>query len=166
MLQSKELLEKFFFSIFKLEINDFKEEKQNREYEGFTFSINEQLFRSRLARKTPKKKEHFVAFWEKDEYNNNQPYLYNNSPSKIIISMIVGEKKGIFIFPRLILLDKKILKTDKQKGKMAIRVYPTWEKELNDSAKRTQNWQKDYFIDLLAVNNLDKAKTLIYRNIA
>ncbi len=161
MLQSKALLENFIFSPFNLEIDDFKEEKQNREYEGFTFSINEQLFRSRLARKTPKKKGYFVAFWEKDEYNNNQPYLYNNSPSKIIISVIDGEKKGIFIFPRLVLLDKKILKTDKQKGKMTIRVYPTWEMELNDSAKREQNWQKNYFIDLLAVNNLDKAKTLL-----
>ncbi|MDU1373352.1 MAG: MepB family protein, partial [Staphylococcus epidermidis] len=33
-------------------------------------------------------------------------------------------------------------------GKMAFRVYPTWEKDLNRVAHKTQEWQKQYFIDM------------------
>lgn len=31
---------------------------------------------------------------------------------------------------------------------MAFRVYPSWEKDLNKTAKLTQKWQLDYFVDL------------------
>ncbi len=31
---------------------------------------------------------------------------------------------------------------------MAFRVYPTWEKDLNRVAQKTQAWQKQYFIDM------------------
>jgi hypothetical protein len=56
--------------------------------------------------------------------------------------------KGQFVFPKSKLLEKGILKNEDTQGKMAIRVYPFWEKELNKSAAQTQKWQQEYFIDL------------------
>lgn len=136
-------------------MEDIREEKQNEDYEGFSFKINNQSFRSRLAKKTPKKKGYFVAFWEKNVDNKNQAYPYVKFLDKLIIVIIDGENRGLFVFPRSILRDKKILKTENQKGKMAIRVYPTWELNLNDGAKKTQKWQKEYFIDFSTLDNLD-----------
>ncbi|MFC6346725.1 MepB family protein [Vagococcus carniphilus] len=120
-------------------------EKQNGEYEGMTFTINNQSFRSRLAKKTPTKKGYFVVFWEKDGNNINQPFLFEESPQETLVFVSDNEKRGVFKFPKEILLKKGILKDDKSKGKMGIRVYPEWESDLNQTATKTQQWQLDYF---------------------
>ena len=120
-------------------------EKQNEDYEGMTFKINNQSFRSRLAKKTPTKKGYFVVFWEKDENNINTPFLFEESPQETLVFVSDNEKRGVFKFPKEILLKKGILKGDKSKGKMGIRVYPEWESDLNQTAVKTQQWQLDYF---------------------
>ena len=122
-------------------------EEQNIDYEGAVFRPNQRAYRTRLAKLTPKKKGYFVAAWEKDANGTNQAYQYEDSPNKLIVSVIDGEKCGQFIFPKSVLLAKGILKTATQKGKMAFRVYPNWVSDLNATATKTQAWQSDYFID-------------------
>lgn len=123
-------------------------EEQNREYEGVTFSIGKQTFRSRKAKITPKKAGYFVVFWEKDVENNNQPYEAATAPDKLVITVFDQEKIGQFIFPKEILLKKRILSQGEIKGKMAMRVYPNWVEELNKTAAATQKWQREFFVDL------------------
>ncbi|MEG0328615.1 MAG: MepB family protein [Erysipelothrix sp.] len=124
------------------------EENQNQEYEGFRFEYERKIYRSRLAKKTPKKKGYFVAFYEKDNLNVNQAFSDDDPADITLVSIIDGNLKGIFIFPKEALKQHGILKTKSQKGKMAIRVYPSWEKDLNATATRTQKWQIEYFKDL------------------
>ncbi|EOI05094.1 hypothetical protein UAY_00568 [Enterococcus moraviensis ATCC BAA-383] len=123
-------------------------EEQNREYEGVTFSIGKQTFRSRKAKITPKKAGYFVVFWEKDVENNNQPYEAATAPDKLVITVFDQEKIGQFIFPKEILIKKRILSQGEIKGKMAMRVYPNWVEELNKTAAATQKWQREFFVDL------------------
>ncbi len=132
------------------------EEKHNIEYEGTTFYIDNIKYRSRLAKSTPVKKGYFVVFWKKNDLNKNQPYPYVESPDKIIISIIDNKYIDQFIFPKEILLEKNILSSSNTKGKMGIRVYPTWEKDLNNSAAKTQKWQSKYFLNL--TEDIDVAK--------
>lgn len=130
------------------ELTKLTPEIQNEEYEGYTFSVGETTYRSRLAKLTPKKKGYFVAFWEKDDTNQNQAYDFKNSPDYLVIVILDDTKKGLFVFPKEVLHQQNILKTDTQKGKMAIRVYPSWETDLNPTATKTQKWQQVYFTDL------------------
>ncbi|WP_407920848.1 MepB family protein [Alkalihalobacillus alcalophilus] len=139
-----------------------KREVQNSEYEGLFLIINQQVYRSRLAKLTPKKKGYFVAFWEKDINGINQAYSYENSPEKLIVSVIDNDKQGQFIFPKKALLKYGILKSSKQKGKMALRVYPSWVTELNTNATRAQAWQVEYFIDLSNKFEIEKLKKLYF----
>jgi len=139
-----------------------KREDQNSEYEGLLLIINKHVYRSRLAKLTPKKKGYFVAFWEKDTEGINQAYSYENSPEKLIVSVIDNERRGQFIFPKKVLLKYGILKSPKQKGKMALRVYPSWVTELNKNATRTQSWQLEYFIDLSDNLEIEKLKKLYF----
>lgn len=122
-------------------------ETQNEDYEGMTFTISGETFRSRLAKKTPKKKGYFVVFWEKDPQNKNQPYAFLEAPNQLIVIVKDAEKQGCFLFPKEALLQQGILSSDTSKGKMALRVYPIWETDLNASAARTQKWQTKYFSD-------------------
>ena len=122
-------------------------EEQNQAYEGLTFELNDETYRSRLAKKTPNKKGYFVVFWEKNRQNNNQPYAFESAPNQLIVLILDEEKQGVFLFPKKVLLEQGILRDETTKGKMAIRVYPTWENELNASARRTQKRQEAYFTD-------------------
>ena len=112
-------------------------EEQNQAYEGLTFELNDET----------NKKGYFVVFWEKNRQNNNQPYAFESAPNQLIVLILDEEKQGVFLFPKKVLLEQGILRDETTKGKMAIRVYPTWENELNVSAQRTQKWQEAYFTD-------------------
>ena len=128
-------------------IKEVQHEDQNAEYEGMSFQLQQHSFRSRLAKKTPTKKGYFVVFWEKDESNTNQAFSYQNSPGSLLVFVIDGELEGVFTFPKEVLRQQGILQTDSQKGKMGMRVYPSWVTDLNPSAKKTQNWQTLYFTE-------------------
>lgn len=156
ILLVEEVIKKFTGS----KIKNIIYEDYNIDYEGFTFDLEARSYRSRLAKLTPKKKGYFVVFWEKDEDLKNIAYTYENSTEKIIVSIIDGNKKGQFVFDKEILKNKGILKYENNKGKMAIRVYPPWEENLNMNAFKTQTWQKDYFIDLSEGVNLEKLEEL------
>ncbi|WP_368654263.1 MepB family protein [Ornithinibacillus sp. 4-3] len=159
-MQTMELIKQLFPTDQKYQITNIKEEKQNEEYEGLTFRINTHDFRSRLAKKTPKKKGYFVVFWYKNINNENQAYSFDETPDKVIITILDDDKKGQFIIPKLELLKRGILRTKDTKGKMAIRVYPKWEKELNKNAMKVQKCQEIYFIDLS--NEIDSEQMLSY----
>lgn len=73
---------------------------------------------------------------------------------------MADNKLGQFIFPKEILLKEKILKTQNQKGKMAMRVYPIWDKPISNQAKKSQLWQLHYFVDLSDTENVATDKLL------
>ncbi|MBO0439242.1 MepB family protein [Candidatus Enterococcus ikei] len=129
-------------------LKNMKLESQNSDYEGATFSLSNQSFRSRKAKITPKKLGYFVVFWEKDEANKNKPYDLVSAPDKLIITIFDQEKVGQFIFPKAILAKNNILISETSLGKMALRVYPDWVTGLNKNASTTQKWQRPYFINL------------------
>lgn len=159
-MKSINLIKKLLSTMEYPELTKFCLEEQNKDYEGACFSISQSTFRSRLAKLTPKKKGYFLAFWEKNNLNTNQAFSYEKSPDYLIISIIDGDKTGQFIFPKDLLKQQKILRTEAQKGKMAIRVYPSWEFDLNSTASNTQKWQTPYFIDLSQGSDIKKFKEL------
>lgn len=129
-------------------ISTIKVEEWNQEYEAMEFELFQYRIKSRLGKKTPKKKGFFVTLWEKDKNNQNIPIDLDKMSDYLIIHIIDQELNGMFVFDKKTLLTKGILSDINHKGKMAFRVYPTWETGLNTSANKTQQWQKSHFIDL------------------
>ncbi|MGO2093217.1 MAG: MepB family protein [Mammaliicoccus sciuri] len=145
MFDSIELIKNYFNDE---PIEDYKFEELNIKYEACSFQIQNITYRSRRAKKTANKKGYFVVFWVKDQNDQNRPYTYSETPDKLIIAILDNNKKGLFIFPKDILLKQKIISNHEIKGKMAMRVYPPWENPLNKTASQNQNWQKEFFVDL------------------
>ncbi|WP_129111143.1 MepB family protein [Bacillus toyonensis] len=143
-----------------LMITNLKEERQNSEYAGTLFHLNNKTIRFRVSKITPNKIGQFVSFWEKNENMQNQAFSYDSASDLLVITCINDNKLGQFIFPKEILLEEKILKTQSQKGKMAMRVYPIWDNPVSNQAKKSQMWQLQYFIDLSDINNLSIDKLL------
>ncbi|PDX97106.1 mep operon protein MepB [Bacillus pseudomycoides] len=121
-----------------LMITNLKEEKQNSEYARGIFQLNNKTIRFRVSKITPNKIGQFVSFWEKNENMQNQAFSYDSAPDLLVITCIDENKLGQFIFPKEILLKEKILKTQSQKGKMAMRIYPIWDNPVSDQAKKSQ----------------------------
>ena len=129
-------------------IQDIQEERQNSEYGAGRFLLNTKSIRFRVAKITPKKIGQFVALWEKDENDKNQPFTYDNSPDFIVINTFTENHFGQFIFPKTVLAARSILRSEHSNGKMAFRVYPSWDTPASKQAVATQKWQLLYFIDL------------------
>lgn len=142
-----------------LAIKSIREEKQNAQYGAGTFQVNSKTVRFRVAKITSTKIGQFVAFWEKDINNKNQPYLYDEFPDLLVITTFKNEIEfGQFIFPKEILLEKDILRSSSTKGKMAIRVYPIWDSPSSKQAIQSQKWQLPYFVDVSNPNDLNTEK--------
>lgn len=120
-------------------------EIQNAEYDAFRFTIAGHTARFRNAKITPKKNGQFVAFWEKNTADKNQPFHANNTPDLLIIAVNDSLNTGYFIFPKHILITKKIISDKDSIGKMALRIYPPWDLAMSIQAKKTQVWQNYFF---------------------
>ena len=132
----------------------------NTAYEAVNLTINNRQFKSRLANKTPNKEGYFVEIWQKNDKNQNIPFSQNDSWDKLIINIIDNSRQGQFIFPKKLLIEKGIISSTHLSGKLAFRVYPTWEQHLNLTATQSQKWQCPYFIDLSEDANLKRIETL------
>ena len=138
-----------------------RKEVQNATYGAGRFYIGETSVRFRVAKVTPAKLGQFVVIWEKDTLNKNQPFSEETAMDLLVVNTFTDSNRfGQFVFPREVLKEHKILKTDKTKGKMAIRVYPSWDQPASKQAIATQKWQLDYFIEFESPNFLSKDDVL------
>ncbi|WP_416435406.1 MepB family protein [Priestia megaterium] len=139
-------------------IKDIREEAQNSDYGAGIFQLNSKSVRFRVAKTTPNKVGQFVSLWEKDEHHKNQAFSYEEATDLLVINTFTSTNRfGQFVFPKEVLLKQKILKTATTKGKMAIRVYPVWDKPTSKQAIKTQKWQLEYFVE---TNNLSHQKLI------
>lgn len=132
----------------QININIAVAELTNQEYEDFIFTSYGRTYQSRKAKKTSLKKGYFLAFWQKNSTNTNETFDANNAADYLIVYVLDDEKTGYFQFPKAVLIKHHILTNNDIVGKMAFRVYPTWECDLNKTALKTQSWQSHYFTDL------------------
>ncbi|MEE3895433.1 MepB family protein [Priestia megaterium] len=151
-------VKKNFYEPHHFVIKTIREEAQNSAYGAGIFQLNSKSVRFRVAKTTPNKVGQFVSFWEKDAAHKNQAFSYGKATDLLVINTFTSTNRfGQFIFPKEVLLKQKILKTETTKGKMAIRVYPIWDKPTSTQAMETQKWQLEYFVE---PNNLSHQKFL------
>ena len=153
------LINRVLYAPNQLTLKSIQEEKQNAKYGAGIFQINTTTVRFRVAKITPTKVGQFVAFWEKDENNKNRPYSYKKAPDLLVITTFKDDQEfGQFIFPKDILLQQNIVMSNSTKGKMAMRVYPSWDSPTSKQAMQSQEWQLPYFIDMSKSNEIDIEK--------
>lgn len=142
-------ISKIIYEPKQLKIASVQEEKQNCDYGAGVFRLSSKTIRFRVAHTTPTKIGQFAAFWEKGSDNKNRPFLYEEAPELLVITTFKNNKEfGQFVFPKEILIKKNILRSQNTKGRMAIRVYPAWDKPISKQAIETQKWQLPYFVDM------------------
>lgn len=149
-----------------LTIKNIREETQNSDYGAGVFQLNSKLVRFRVAKITPTKIGQFVSLWEKDNANKNQAFSFDNATDLLVINTFNDHGDfGQFVFPKEVLLKQNILKTANTKGKMAIRVYASWDTPTSKQAIATQKWQLPYFVKVDEKDSLQMQELLkLYSN--
>lgn len=120
-------------------------EKESQEYNACTFKIELQQFHYRKAKITPKKEGQFVTFWKRIPSGVIAPFGQEDDFKFLLISVETDNESGFFIFPKSILLDKKIVSSTLKEGKRAFRIYPPWNIPKNKQAIASQKWQLQHF---------------------
>lgn len=165
MTNELKILEKLFLKIGDQPISDLTEEKECTEYVGYNFHVGALQLKFRKSKITPKKVGQFVTLWRRNAHQQTEPFHAKDDFDFYIFLSEDGERNGIFLFSKSLLIEKNILSTDQKEGKRGFRLYPTWARVNNRQAEKTQAWQTNYFIDLLAEESIviDRMKTLLIK---
>lgn len=124
------------------------QEVESKEYAACTFEINNKLIRFRAAKITPTKIGQFVTLWKRNGIGPIMPFDLADPIDLFIISVRSEQNFGQFIFPKIVLWEKGFVSKDGKGGKRAMRVYPPWDKPDSQQAKKTQEWQLLYFVEI------------------
>jgi len=143
-----------------LQISDLKIQKEGKEYQACRYKLNTKTVYSRFSKITPKKIGQFVTFWKRNLEGITEPYSEIDEFDILIINVKTENKFGQFIFPKSILIKKRIISTLKKEGKRGFRVYPIWDIAINKQAKKTQEWQLNYFFELNQITDFTIVNTL------
>lgn len=131
------------------------EDSESREYYGLDCSINNNHIKFRKAKLTPIKNGQFVTFWKRNSNMETEPYDFLDLFDFYLIYVQKESKRGIFVFPKDILKQKKVISNNNNEGKRGFRVYPNWDKAESAQAKKTQLWQSEYFFNFEEATNLN-----------
>jgi hypothetical protein len=130
------------------DFTDLEAEPESIEYGACTFKLNGISIIHRVSKITPAKTGQFVTTWRRNINGITEPFHISDDIGFIIITSRSGDNFGQFIFPKSVLLDKRIISCNNKEGKRGIRVYPPWDKATNKQAGKTQNWQTEYFLKI------------------
>lgn len=162
-LQKLEETSKLIFEKLDLKIQNLHIDKESQEYYAAQFELNNLKIIFREAKITPTKIGQFVTLWKRIDNKPIQPLEITDNFELVVINCKTRVNYGQFVFPKNILVEKGYLKSQSKKGKLGFRVYPSWDKTLNNQAQKTQNWQLNYFIEIPI--DVSKAKSLYSINL-
>lgn len=129
------------------EIEDFVLERDSKNYSGCKFKLENQKIIFRQANVTPIKQGGFVTLWKRP-HKEIEPYHIDDEFDYLHVFIQTDSKRGIFIFPKQVLQDNFYISDNKNEGRRGFRLYPSWEKNLNKSAMKSQIWQVNHFTQL------------------
>jgi hypothetical protein len=125
--------------------NNLKLEKESQEYWACRFTHDGQKVLFRKAKITPTKIGQFVTCWKRNDEGKTQAIQSTDDLDRFIICCEFNKNQGYFSFPKDTLIKHGIISTSTKKGKMGIRVYPSWDKADNPQAMKSQKWMLKYF---------------------
>lgn len=141
------------------EYSDPSFETESADYGACRFILNGLSILFRAAKITSTKTGQFVTLWKRTGKSPIQPFDLSDSIDLFVISVRKNDLLGQFVFPKSVLHEKGIVSKNRHGGKRAIRLYPAWDNLTSDQAKKTQNWQLKYFLEIPKNGPVDFART-------
>ena len=138
-------------------------EPESADYGACSYQLNGMRVRFRVAKTTPTKVGQFVTLWQRVGKGPIQPFDMEDPVDCFVVSVRSGAHWGQFVFPKRVLQQHGVVSHAGQGGKRAMRVYPPWDVTTSSQARKTQQWQLEYFLDLSGGKPLDAQRArLLY----
>ncbi len=134
---------------------------ESKDYGACVFKLDSFIIHFRIAKITPTKVGQFVTLWKRSAAGLIIPYDTSDPFDFIIVSVRNNKNSGLFIFPKKILYEKKIISRDCKGGKRAMRLYAPWDVVQNQQAAHAQKWQCKFFVELEPIANSTQLKKVI-----
>lgn len=148
-------IQKKIFEALNLKYTPAKVELESAEYSACSFSIEGRIVKYRLAKITPTKNGQFVTIWKRSPQGPILPYDRSDRVDFFLAAVKKNDQFGLFIFSKEILIKRGIFSVNCKGGKRALRVYPPWDNTTSKQAKITQQWQLEFFVDMLINEPID-----------
>lgn len=124
-------------------------EKEGEAYGAAVLKIENRGILFRIAKTTPTKTGQFVTLWKRQAVHGNiAPMDISDGFDDAIIATFNENSRGVFIFSKETLQERKIFSSHGKGGKLAFRVYAPWVETKGVQARAAQKWQCDFFLDL------------------
>ncbi|MFI5205624.1 MAG: MepB family protein [Candidatus Paceibacterales bacterium] len=136
------------------------QEPESHDYGACEFKMNGHSIKFRAAKITPTKVGQFVTLWKRIGNGPIMPFDMADQIDVFVISARKDNHLGQFIFPKELLLQKGFVSKYGKGGKRAMRVYPPWDITDSSQAKKTQNWQLLYFVEIQPTMDTGKIQKL------
>jgi hypothetical protein len=154
-------VKKHVYDLCNFEMSNFQLASESTEYEACSFQLEISQIICRTAKITPKKIGQFVTIWKRNSEGITTPFHESDTFDFIVINVQKEAEFGQFVFPKSILVQKRIVSSQTKDGKRGIRVYPPWNLAINKQAIKTQVWQLNYFLPIISnANNVAKIQEL------
>jgi len=147
--------EKLIFLSLGLDITNFQQNIESQEYTACSCTIDDKVIEFRTAKITPTKIGQFVTFWKRSSSGAIAPFDITDQIDFFMIDVTCKDRRGLFIFPKSILVEKGVMSVQGVGGKRAIRVYPSWDRPDSKQAMTTQAWQLRYFFEIASDGSCD-----------
>lgn len=152
------LLQQQVYDVYGMQYSSPVFEAESVEYSACRFTVIDLRVAYRAAKITPIKTGQFVTLWKRNPNGPIEPFDITDPLDIVIIAVRQKEKLGQFVFPVAILNAKGIISGNDKEGKRAFRVYPPWDTPINKQAKATQNWQLEFYFEILPLDFTDKQR--------
>ncbi|WP_298424587.1 MepB family protein [uncultured Kordia sp.] len=156
-------VKQLIYDICEFKFFNFHESEESKEYEACIFQLEALQIISRTAKITPKKVGQFVTVWKRNSAGITTPFHESDPFDFIVVNVKKGTHFGQFVFPKSVLIQKRIVATVNKDGKRGIRVYPPWDLPISKQAIKTQTWQLHYFLAIsVDTNDVKSIKELYF----
>ena len=149
------LLNELIFTSCNLKITDLEPDAESQVYGAHRFKLNDKKIIFRVAKITPTKTGQFVSIWKRNKQGITTPFDHKDEVDFLLIVTKTPAQFGLFVFPKKVLLEHRIISNETLGGKRGMRIYPTWDSTVNPASQKTQAWQTRYFLDLSDAQNID-----------
>jgi hypothetical protein len=156
MLPALLLVKTNIFNPLSLNLSAYFQESEGAEYSACGFSLNQKSVKFRAAKTTPKKVGQFVTLWKRNIAGITVPFDENDEIDLVMIFANTETQKGLFVFPKALLIERKVISTSTIEGKRGFRLYPPWDNAPNKQATATQAWQVNYFMEFNTTDPIDQ----------
>lgn len=139
-----------------LDVHFIEPEPEGSRYAAHRIGFTGLTLAYRRALVTPKKAGAFVTLWQRSDSGPIRPLLASDGLDGALIHLVDTGGAGLLVLPFDAMERHGIATVPGREGKRGFRVYAPWTGCSSNQARRTRDWQREYFLEADGSGQIDQ----------